>query len=192
MARATLAAIPSTTPSRCAHSPVCRPALATTPACASSVITAPAPRIARAGPSNVISHADSLDPDHCPRWRAAIGRIRLSTRPAVSRLCSPTFHAEYRPEGAFLAADAAERLDETLDHGDNFVLIADKRQVIAAGQLDEAGAGDPRGQVAAFLDQQTAIAGPVQHERRHADQRQYLADAWSLMRPDAGRNSLNG
>ena len=48
--------------------------------------------------------------------------------------------------------------------------------MVGSGQLDEAGAGDPLGDVAAFLDAHVEVGAAVDDERRDADRRQQRAD----------------
>ena len=65
---------------------------------------------------------------------------------------------------------------ESLDLVEKRILVADERQMIVAGQLHEARAGDQARDVAALLDAQAAIAGTMHDQRRHLDRRQDVAD----------------
>ena len=67
------------------------------------------------------------------------------------------------------------RREKALDLFEQRVLIADKREVIVAGELDVARVGDEARDVAPFLRQQGAIAAAVQDQRGHADRRQDAA-----------------
>ena len=100
------------------------------------------------------------------------GRRSLRRRHVALSMRAHSTVASTRSGRFPLAADVQERRD-LVEHR---VLIADKRQMIVARQLDELRARNQARHVAAFLDQQAAIAGAVQHQRRHADERQHVAD----------------
>ena len=69
------------------------------------------------------------------------------------------------------AAFGEERLDGVED-----LIRVDRDEVIGSGQLDEAGAGDPLGDVATFLDPHVEVGAAVHDESRDADRRQQRAD----------------
>jgi hypothetical protein len=62
--------------------------------------------------------------------------------------------------------------DKLLDGAENGILIADEGQVVFTRQLDEAGARDALGDVAALADLEAAVAGAMDHQSRHAHQRE--------------------
>src|SRR5712692_6086275 len=70
-----------------------------------------------------------------------------------------------------MVTDAGEELLDLVHDG---VRIADPGLVIVAGELDEPGAGDMLGDVAALLHPDRPVAGPVQDESGHADQGQHV------------------
>ena len=48
--------------------------------------------------------------------------------------------------------------------------------MVVARELDERGAGNPRREIPSFLDLHAPITAAVEHERRHADRRQHVAN----------------
>ena len=81
--------------------------------------------------------------------------------------------AHHRGEHAIELEAAARAGQELLDLVEHRVLVADKRQMILAGQLDELRVRNQSGDIAPFFDLQAAIVGAVEDERRHADRRQH-------------------
>ena len=65
---------------------------------------------------------------------------------------------------------------EPLDRIEQRVLVAHERQVVLAGDLDQARVRDESRQVAALLDAQAAVVRPVEHQRRHAHGGQHATD----------------
>ncbi len=65
---------------------------------------------------------------------------------------------------------------EGRDRVEDVFLVAGKWQVILPRQFDERRSGDARGEVTALLDVQASVAGAVQHERRHLDQGENVAN----------------
>ena len=134
------------------HSPVCRPTRTWTAKRLPASVSAEAQRIARAGPSNAATNWPSVAGERPAAEPLALagGMIeKMADGHAVhARVQDRREHAiERRPR-----ARAGGAGHEPLDLVDERILIADKRQVVLAGQLDEERAGDPAGDVAAFLD----------------------------------------
>ena len=180
-------AIPPTSSPISSLSPVCRPARISMPsvgdAVAGSRRAADRPRRpvergeeAVAGRVDLVA-AEALELAAHDEWCAS-SRSRQRRSPS-SAACSvePTMSVNRTVastrSGSGAAADAGEEL---LDLVEQRVLVADPRQVVVAGQLDEAarrgsarrGSGRPR--------RNGAVAGAVEDERRHADRRQDVAD----------------
>ena len=96
--------------------------------------------------------------------RLVVGPIGLDARPEDRR--------EHSIRQRLVSRGSEERTD-AIEHG---VLIANERQVVLAGELDELRARHEAGYVASLFDEQCAIAGAMQHQRRHAHVRQDMAD----------------
>src|SRR5687767_1361714 len=65
---------------------------------------------------------------------------------------------------------------ELLDFANHTGLVADEGEMIASGELNEAGIGNAGGDVAAFVHQQTGIACAMKHEGGHANAGKHVAN----------------
>ena len=77
--------------------------------------------------------------------------------------------------------------EEGPDLGDHALGLQSGQRVRCARKLDEPGALDPGRQVSGGLDVGDGIAGPVHHERRHADGREDVADVGLGVHPLQGK-----
>jgi hypothetical protein len=92
-------------------------------------------------------------------------------------------HRQHRRQHARRARLLARLREESLDARQHLVLIANEREVVVAGQLDELGARDVRRQVAPLFHVERAIARSMQHEGRHANRRQHPTDVDRRVHP---------
>ena len=134
--------------------------------------------MARAGPSKAAWICVELNSSRRPRCRSTSARACVSN--ACRRRAAGRARGQGRRHDRRQHAVGVDRIvavaEEVLDGVEHRVLVADERQVIVAGQLDQRRARDPAGDVAAFVDRQQPIVGAVQDQRRHADRRQHVAD----------------
>ncbi len=69
--------------------------------------------------------------------------------------------------------DAGKELLDLVQHG---VGVARKEKVVVAVDFHELGSGDVVGEVATHLEPHHPVGPPVEHERRHLDRGQHVAD----------------
>ena len=130
---------PTRPPGVTSHSPVCRPKDPTRPNRGQAAASARAQAMARAGPSNAAKNPPGVKVRPRPRnqatsWCTCVSNAAcLGVRPSRPR-CGRRAPSRARDPGA---GSCAADVEEGRDLVDDRVLIADKRQVIVAGQLDE-------------------------------------------------------
>ena len=96
-----------------------------------------------------------------------------------------------RSEHAVDVGGRAHAGEEFLHFVEHCVLVPYPRQMIDAGELDQARTGDVPRQEASFLDVGVQIAHALQDQRRHANRRQHGADIDLRVHPQQ-RNSRTG
>ena len=146
-----------------------------------------AQRTARAGPSNVARKPSPAVSTSRPRKRSSSARTSAwccsssSRQRAVAERGRALGRADdvgeqHRRQDAVGLRRRAHPGQELLDLVGERGRIARHEQVVVARELDEPRARDPLGDVAALLDVDVAVADAVQDQRRHAIDRQDVAN----------------
>ena len=96
---------------------------------------------------------------------------------------------EDRRQYAIGVPDRAHAGEELLDLVEHRILVADPRQMIRAGELDELRTGNATGDPATFLDLRLEIIRTVEDKGRHVDGRQHSANVDCGVHPQERRRS---
>ena len=96
---------------------------------------------------------------------------------------------EDRRQYAIGVPDRAHAGEELLDLVEHRILVADPRQMIRAGELDELRTGNATGDPATFLDPRLEIIRTVEDKGRHVDGRQHSANVDCGVHPQERRRS---